>query len=226
MEKKKIQSIILSAVFLVVFNAVFFLVIENNPPTSVWIAYSFIHLSYILLLIVPLFVVKSSSSSVFGFSLYTIASIYFFVELLFGIVIIIFKPTSYQWSLIIHLVITGIFATLFLSHLIVNEKSAESIKRHEQEVFFVKDCSSRITMLIGKTNDKSTNKAIEKLYDLIHSSPSKSSSSVRTIENNISILIDDLSKSVNNDDSESTLQIIKQIEQAIDERNRRIGISQ
>ena len=226
MDKKRVLSASLSAVFLIVFNAIFFLALGSNHPTSVWIAYVFIHLSYIMLLITPKLVVKSSSASVFGFSLYTISSIYFFVELIFGVVIIILKPASYQWSLIVHLIVTGIFATIFISHLIANEHSAESIKRHEQEVYFVKDCSSRLYQLVGKAEDKSTNKAIEKLYDLIHSSPSKSSASVRTIEKDISILIDDLCDAVKNNDSENSMRIINQIEQSVDERNRRLSISQ
>ena len=226
MDKKKILSISLAAVFLVIFNAIFFLALGNDHPTSVWIAYAFIHLSYIILLITPKLVVKSSSSSVFGFSLFSIATIYFFAELIFSLLVILIRPATYQWSLIIHLIITGIFVTIFITNLIANEHSAETIKQREQEVYFVKDCASRVSQLIGKLKDKSTDKAIENLYDLIHSSPSKSNASARTIEDNISSLIDELCEAVNKDDSESTMRIAKQIQQSVDERNRRIRISQ
>ena len=226
MNKKRGLRISLATVFLVVFNAVFFLASGTDHPTSVWIAYLFIHLSYFMVLLTPVLVPKSSSAPVFGFSLYAVSAVYFLAELLFGIVIILLRPATYTWTLIIHLIISGIYATVLIANMIANNHSAENIRTHENEVNFIKECSSRIYQLEGKCKDKSTNRAIEGIYDLLHSSPSKSNPEAHTIEKNIKIMVDDLCEAVNHDDSENTSRIIRQIQDAVEERNRRIRTNQ
>ena len=89
MNKKNVLWILLDLVFLVVFNVVFFVASGTQHPASVWISYGFIHFAYIMLLVTPFLIRKSSSAAVFGFSLYSISSTYFFVAFIAGIVFIL-----------------------------------------------------------------------------------------------------------------------------------------
>ena len=56
--KRGIVWFLLDAIFLIVFNICFFLIIAgaDELPSSVWVSYAFIHISYILLLCTPLMV--------------------------------------------------------------------------------------------------------------------------------------------------------------------------
>ena len=70
MNKKSVLWILLDLVFLAVFNTVFFVAGGTDHTASVWISYGFIHFAYLMVLVTPFLIRKSSSAAVFGFSLY------------------------------------------------------------------------------------------------------------------------------------------------------------
>ena len=225
MNKKSLLFILLDLVFLAVFNIVFFVIGGTEQPASVWISYGFIHFSYLMILATPFLIRKSSSAAVFGFSLYSVSAVYFFVELIVGLVFIFIASESYKTSLIVQVIIAGIYALLLISNLITNEHTADSIERHEDEVTYIKDAASRIKLLMGKASDKNANKEIEKAYDLLHSSPTRSISTVKLIEEQIKNMIIDLEDAVLANDSTTIITISGELILLIEERNRKIKIS-
>lgn len=225
MNKKSILYILLDLFFLVVFNTVFFVAGGTEHPASVWISYGFIHFSYLMILVTPFLIRKSSSAAVFGFSLYSISSTYFFVEFIAGLIFIFISSESYKPALVVQIVIAGIYAILLLSHLIANESTADSIERHEDEVAYIKNAASKVKLLVGKATDKKANKEIEKAYDLLHSSPTRSNSSVKSIESDILDKIEELKNAVNTDNSTSIISLCKEIIRLTEERNSIIKTS-
>lgn len=225
MNKKSILYILLDLVFLAVFNTVFFVVGGTEHPASVWISYGFIHFSYLMILATPFLIRKSSSSAVFGFSLYSISAVYFFVEFLVGLVYIFVGSDSYKASLVVQVIIAGVYAVLLISNLIANEHSADSIERHEDEVAYIKDAASRIKLLMGKVSDKKANKEIEKAYDLLHSSPSKSMATVKLLEEEIKNKVADLEDAVAANETAAIITIAGEIITKTDERNRKLRLS-
>lgn len=222
MNKKSILYILLDLVFLAVFNTVFFVVGGTEHPASVWISYAFIHFAYIMVIATPILIRKSSSASVFGFSLYSLSATYFFAEFVLGLVFVLIASDSYKAALVVQVVLAGIYAILLISNLIANENTADSIERQESEVAYIKDAASRMKILIGKASDKKANKAIEKAYDLIHSSPSKSHRSVEVLEQDIKNVISELENAIANDNVEEILQLTKKIISTTEERNKRL----
>ena len=151
MNKKSILYILLDLIFIAVFNTVFFVVGGTDHPSSVWISYGCIHFSYLMVLATPFLTRKSSSSAVFGFSIYSISAVYFFVEFFTGLVFIFVGSDSYKASLVIQVIIAGIYAVLLIANLIANEHTADSIERHEDELAYIKDAASRIKLRIGSS---------------------------------------------------------------------------
>lgn len=225
MKKKTTLWILLDLVFLIVFNVVFFVATGTNHPTSVWLSYAFIHFAYIMVLVTPYLIRKSSSAAVFGFSLYAISSVYFLIELVVGIVFICLKQESIKVSLITQVIIAGIYAILLISNLIANESTADSVERHETEVAYIKESSSRVHSLMDKLNDRKANKAIEKTYDLLHSSPAKSNSDVHSLEREILSLTHELESAVFDKDVDSVMRITADINAKAEERNRRLRMN-
>ena len=225
MKKKTILWIILDLVFIVIFNIVFFVATGTEHPKSVWISYGFIHIAYIMVLVTPYLIRKNSSAAVFGFSLYSISSVYFFIELIVGIVFICLKQENVKISLITQLVVAGVYAAVLVSNLIANESTADSIERHEIEVAYIKDSSSRVRSLIDKLSDKNANRAIERTYDLLHASPAKSISSVHSLEREILSLTQELTSAVDDKDVERVLEITAEINAKAEERNRRLKMN-
>lgn len=220
--KKNILWILLDLVFLIVFNTVFFVAGGTDHNVSVWISYGFIHLSYLLLIITPFLIRKSSSAAVFGFSLYSISSTYFLLEFIVGVIFCLINMESYKPALIAQVIIAGFYAIMLISHLIANESTADSIERHEIELKYVKDCSARILPLVDMVSDKKTRKKVEAVYDMIHGSPVKSNNSVRQIELDVIDQIDLLEEAVDREDSDRITAVCKKITRLADERNRQL----
>ena len=222
MNKKSVLWILLDLVFLIVFNTVFFVAGGMSHVPSVWIAYGFIHFSYIMVLVTPFLIRKSSSAAVFGFSIYSISATYFFVEFIVGAFFIILKQDSYKPSLITQIIIAGTYAVILLSHLLANEHTADSVERHETEVAYIKSAASKVKLLMGKMNDKKANKEIEKAYDALHSSPTKSNNTVRDIETNIKLKIDELESAVSTQNATKVQEISTALISLIQDRNQKL----
>lgn len=225
MNKKSILYILLDLVFLAVFNTVFFVVGGTEHPASVWISYGFIHFSYLMILVTPFLIRKSSSQAVFGFSLYSVSAVYFFVEFIVGLVFIFVGSESYKASLVVQVIIAGIYAVMLISNLIANEYTADSVERHEDEVAYIKNAASRVKILMGKASDKKANKEIEKAYDILHSSPSRSVATVKLLEEEIKNKVTDLEDAVAADETAVIITIAGEIVAKTEERNRKLKMA-
>lgn len=225
MNKKTVLWIILDLIFLAVFNTVFFVMTGLQHPASVWISYGFIHFAYLMVIVTPFLIRKSSSAAVFGFSLYSISSTYFFIEFVTGIVFIILKSDSLKVALVVQIVIAGIYGILLITHLIANESTADSVERHEDEVAYIKTAASRVKALVGKATDRKANKEIERAYDLLHSSPTKSISAVRYLESSVMSQISDLEDAVQAGETDLIIATAGEIISTMEERNRKLRLS-
>lgn len=222
MNKKHILWIFLDIIFLIVFNMIFFVLKGNNQPSSVWISYGFIHFAYLMLLVTPFLIRETDNTAILGFPIYLISSVYFILIFILGLFIIFFQPETYKSCLIINIIITGLFAIMLLSHMIANESTADSIERHKVEIQYVKTASGKIKGIMETINNKQLLREVEKLYDLVHSSPLKSNISVRNYELEVLELINKLDKTAKNNNFSDAEIIISEIEKNMSERNRRL----
>lgn len=223
--KKLILYILLDLVFLAVFNTIFFVAGGTEHPASVWISYGFIHFAYLMVLATPFLTRKSSSAFVFGFALYSVSSVYFIIEFIIGLIFVFVRSDSYKTSLIVQVIIAGIYAITLLSNMIANEHTADNIKRHEDEVAYIKNASSRVKLLVGKTSDKKANKELEKTYDLLRSSPTKSIATVKLLEEEINNKVFELEDAVSSNNIDQTITVASVIASMVEERNRKIQLS-
>ena len=224
MKKTKIFWYLLDSIFLIVFNLYFFLLKGTDQPASVWISYASIHLAYLMLLITPSFVRKGSVSADYGRPLFVITTSYFFLALIVGVVFIAISPESITVALLVQVTIAAIFAILLLTNLIANEHTADNIERHEVELKYVKESSSRIDALLKQISDNTIRKKVEKAYDLIHSSQVKSSNSVKTVEQEVISEIVNLEKALQKNDFDNIQLIVDKICNLANERNRQLKL--
>lgn len=196
MNKKTVLWGILDLIFLVVFNTIFFVVGGTDHVASVWIAYGFIHFAYVMLLITPFLMRKNIRATILGLPLHLISSVYFLTAFVVGIVFVLLKAESYKASLLFQVIIAGVYGILLVVNLIANEHTQAAEQRHAEEVGYIKEAASRVEALIGRLNDKKVNKALEKAYDILHSSPVRTTPAVAEIESNIMRLIADLEEAV------------------------------
>lgn len=220
--KKVVLNILLDSVFLIVFNAIFFLIGGTEHSICSWIAYGFIHFAYIMCILTPILTRKSSVSALFGITVAGISETYFISEFIVGLISIWINPEDIRVSLCIQIVIAGIYMAILLINLISNEATADKLEKQEVEITFIKDMSMKVKALVDKADDKKANKAIEAAYDLIHSSPSKSNDAAKVVEREVANRITDLEDAVASKDKELIIKAANEVVSKMEERNRKV----
>jgi hypothetical protein len=213
---------ILDLVFLAIFNVLFFLLGGTEHSTSVWISYGFIHFSYLMLLATPLLTRKGKSSALFGAAIGTVSAIYFFAEFLIGLIFVLSKPESYIAALVIQLILAGAFIVVLVSNMLANESSADAEIKHQQEVSYIKSATSEVSALLSLVNDKAAKKKVERAFDELNSSPTKSRSEIAALESNILVALGQLKSAVNGGNGEAISQAADELFAVVAERNRKL----
>ena len=213
---------ILILIFPIIFNVTFFSVAGAAHPTSVWISYAFIHLSYFMLPAIPFLTKKYHRRADLVRPLYLISSVYFGIELAVGMVFIFLRQESINPAFITQFIMAGVFAALFISNLFANHSTHESVTKHEREVCYIKEIASRVYVLMDKLSDREANRTIERTYDILHGSPSKSDPSVTSLEQHILSMIPMLENAVHEQDCKQVIEIASKIQSSIEERNRKL----
>ena len=222
MKKTNVLWLILDLVFLVIFNAIFFMVSGFNHKESVWISYGFIHFAYIMLLITPMLIKRGKSTAVFSFSLYSVSLMYFFIELVAGVMFILIKPDSYKAALLIQLVIAGLYAVALISNMVVNESTADAEEIRSHQIDFVKKASAQLKSLLDSISEKEVKKKVEKVCDMLYLSPVKSHPSLEQTETCILMSINELGCAVSEGSKEQIVSLANTLLVAVNERNRQL----
>lgn len=177
-----------------------------------------------MLMITPKLIRKSSSSAVFGFSLYSISSAYFLIAFIVGVIFVFVRSESYKVSLVSQVIIAGLYLIMLISHMIANEHTADSIERHEMELQYVKESSAKIKGIMGSVEDRKLKKQIEKVYDLIHGSQTKSNNAARDYELTVMDLLEVLEQNIKRNDLVAASTTLDKIIKNAEERNRRVRL--
>jgi len=226
MKKVNVLAILLQSVFLIVFNVLFFLLGGFEHETSIWIAYAFIHVAYLMLLITPLITNKSDRNSVMGYSIYSISSYYFVFTFVINLAFILFTLESSKVAIAFNVIVTGIYAVILISNLMANEHTKASTEQREQDLNYIKKVLFVLDDLKEEAIDVSYIKGIERISDDIKSSPTRSSASVGVIETQILNEIKSLYSIIENADTEAFANKMDSIKKLIKNRNRTLKSEQ
>ncbi|GHT67531.1 hypothetical protein AGMMS50239_30890 [Bacteroidia bacterium] len=222
MKRVNIYWLLLDSLFLIVFNLLFFMLGDSgDAKTSVWISYGFIHFAYLAMLLTPLLVRRSSAEQDYGRPLYVITSAYFLTELVAGVTLILIAPETVKVTIIIQAVLAAVFIGWLLVHLIANEHTAAATVQREAELLYVKESSAILQSVLSRTTDKTAAKKVERLYDLIHSSPVKSTDNVCSLEQQIINEIE-LLNNIGQNEIEKIIATAEKLYQLAEERNRQL----
>jgi len=211
-------------VFLVIFNAMFFILSGTDHTMSTWISYGFIHFAYFMLLATHFLVRKGKSAAVFGFSLYAISSTYFFIELIVGVIFILVSPEGYKATLLVQLCIAGVYTVLLISNMISNELTAEAEEKRQYEIDYVKKGAAEIASIVNGINDRDTKRKVEKVYDAINASPVKSNPNLLSLESQILVAITNLRGVIGGNDKKAIISQSEALLTMINERNRQLKL--
>ena len=202
---------------LVILNCIYFYLTGFNHSDVEWTSYLFIHLAYVLMIVMPYFTPKTNNSLIFSYNRSTIAFLYVFVALIVGI-----ASTMLFNTLTVPMVTQTIVALIFVwtiiyvistDHLIA--KSQESRKIDRQIINYL---MHEVEMLMLQTNDITLKKATEHLYDAIKSAQVRSNQNVSYLEMDLIKNLNDLKK-IHSSNDEKVYNLMTQMENIIHERN-------
>ena len=214
----------LKLIFLVIFNFLFFFLGGFNHPASVWISYGFIHFAYLMMVLSPVFAGKKKDSATFSTTLSGVSSTYFFLEFTIGLVFLVLRPESYVLALILQVVLVGLYLFAFFGLQLANSYTAESVERQQEEVFFLKSQTARVKLLMGRMSDRQADRAVERVYDLLNSSPTRTVAEVFATEAEITDCISALESAVARDSSSDVIGLCNEIVNLTNERNQTLKL--
>lgn len=218
MKKKIIFRILLDSIFLIAFNAVFFVVFGTEHFASVWISYGFLHFSYLVMIALPL-LVREPGVMTFNLSISSISSAYFIIELIFFAVFLWLKSETYKPALVTQIVLLGIYMAVVLYHLLVNERTLNRVQQKKETLLNFKTAAVRVKSVMENVKDQQLCTAIEKTYDALLSSPIKSTAVTQSLEKEIENTIACLEQAVSSGDQERAYSLAMQTVFLVTKRN-------
>lgn len=217
--KKRVLNVLMDLVFLIIFNVLFFVAGGTEHTVSTWISYGFIHLSYLLLVFHTFLVPDSKRKDLLQAPLLVITDGYFLISLVINVIFILLDLSGYNLSLIFNVILFGIVLVGIFASMSSNESIKENEERHEEEQKFITSSCLILKRVIDQIENKEVSNEVQRVYDLLHSSPLKSSKEVKDIEQEIIYMVESVESKLKNKDFEGIVNKCKNIQLKIKERN-------
>ena len=99
--------------------------------------------------------------------------------------------------------------------MIANEYTAEAEEKRQSEIAYIKDASSKLKILLENTSDKETKKKLERVYDVLSSSPTKSHPNIAEKESRILQSVNELEEAIQSENKETIFSIANSLLQLI-----------
>jgi len=163
----------LTLVFLITFNGLFFLLSGTENPDSVWISYAFVHLAYFTMLFIPVYKTKGEASYYLTSSLYVQAINYFLLELIIGVVFIVWRLEGITWPLITQAVLWLVYMVLILGNAWANQTTAKSLQKRQQDINQYQSNRMNIKRLLAWAEDAEVKRILVTCYDKLDISSSR-----------------------------------------------------
>lgn len=187
MEKKNLGAkIALYLVVILVFNAVYFNMIENHTPAR-WVSYAGIHLAYLLLCVSSLSYSRfdSGGSVVHVYPKMMVAHGYFMASLICGAILILINNSTITFPAIVHALIIGFYLFHYLLLMNAEAHTEANEKRNRQDAFFTQDCAGRLELAMERAPSRDVRRFVERFRDAVAGASMKSIPQVMDLENRI-----------------------------------------
>lgn len=217
--KKRVLIIILLSLFLVLFNAMFFLLgAHEGANASRWISYGAIHLSYLMMVFSPLIVRAAKSDKVFGFPLTTVSMGYFCIEFIVGLIFILFNPEGWKAAFLVQLILFVLYAACALIVLIAGATAEEAEKEKIAPGVFVEKAGGLLADAQKRAREGDPRDAVNAAAYALSMTPAFSREDVLDVESRIVSRIKDLRVAAEKKDDEAVIACAGDVRGMIEQR--------
>lgn len=226
--KANILKIVIGLIFLIVFNVLFFLLGGTERSDTEWVCYGFIHVSYLCLLVTPLFCNAGKGETVLSASLYLRALFYFFIELAIGLGFIwynAYNPIAILWPVIIQGILLAVFLILQLMSVLANDATKASLAKQRQERVYIRSLAENLKEAMRQVNDPTLRKQMANCYESLRSSSLESFPEAIDAELELENAVNTLCSFVERGDTSQLGQQIQKVQVAMKHRNQAIRMA-
>lgn len=126
-------------------------------------------------------------------------------------------PISTGAAWIVNVILFAAAAAYLLVNMLVNEHTADQQERHEQEARFVDCYAPRLKVLVDNAKSKVAESELERVYYALKSSPLRSCTAAKELEDRIASLVEQLEDA---DTEKASLTLCEEMNKLIQRRNR------
>ncbi|MCD8189621.1 MAG: hypothetical protein LUD78_05280 [Clostridiales bacterium] len=99
-------------------------------------------------------------------------------------------------------------------------------EQREAERLYVEESSAKMLALMGRVRDKKLNKRMERAYDVLHGSQTKSNARAKEYEQTVMALLTALEQSIRRDNLDAAAEVVDELIATAEERNYQARIGQ
>lgn len=223
--KANILKVVIGLIFLVLFNALFFLLGGTERSVTEWVSYGFIHAAYLCLLCTPLLCNARKGETVLSASLYLRALFYFFTELVVGVGFIWYNCPSSTWPSIVQGCLLAVFLILQLMSVLANDATKASLSKQRKERIYIRSLAEDLGDAMKQITDPSLRKQVNACYELLNNSSLESFPEAASAEMELESAVNTLCSAIVIGDMSQLPQQIQNIQISIRHRNQAIRMA-
>lgn len=215
----------------VAYDALVLLLVAPQGPVT-WLSLVVLNAAYAMTLVAQRGAPAGKLAPVIGYPLVYLAALYMFAELAVT-TFILFVPSmanlaegSGKTILAIQIVVTGIFAFVFLTTMTAGERIAQQEARETREFEYVRLVSAALKSAAAQIMDPTLAKTVRKLEETVRYGPAASRPELRDAEAQILARAESLSRFVGDGDSANLTSRLREVQDLVDSRNARVRLGQ
>ena len=213
------MGLLIKFILLGIFNISFFTITKATCTVSMWISYGFIHFAFLMFFLSPLFIRNSNNSRHVAIESITLVTAIYFVATLFVGGYFLLNPLLVIFQYSIESFVTGIYLIFLIVTIVLNNNIASNEIESFTDKQFLRNIFEKAEFLKSKIKNDSTIELLKKLQEESRYSPTKSSLSVKEMENKILETLDEITAKVENMSNEDAVSKIANCRDLLKQRN-------
>jgi hypothetical protein len=213
------------------YDALVLLLVAPQGPVT-WLSLVVLNAAYAMMLVAQRGAPAGKMAPVIGYPLVYVAALYTFAELALT-TFLLFVPGmanlaegSGKTILAIQIVVTSIFAFLFLTTMTAGERIAQQETRESREFDYIRLVCAAVKNAAAQITDPAPAKTARKLEETVRYGPVASRPELRDAEAKILARAESLSRLAADGDSANLASRLREIQDLVDDRNARVRLGQ
>lgn len=219
LSKPKKFYIVLVVFLALIYNILLF-IIKKDFVTVSWISYFFTMVGFVVLLF-DAFIPeeKFSRYPMFGLSVSTYSITFFVIQLVFGILLMLFDGFNTTFALVIEILLLAFYLFRIIQVLVAKEIVAKQDNKVKQKEFYIRSLLIELEDMSELVTDEELKKSIEQLTEDIRFSDPMSHESLVSTEERIRMNIASLRDNIDAGRAEDAVDSVSLIKRLVRERN-------